>query len=1836
MLTNRLATLAGALCCAVAVAAAPEHADAFLSLSPDQSLVVSADSLAARGARVTGEEKRLGVPTFVFIEGVPAEASAEDTARSVISRFADAWRLDAADVKSLSVRELHRNERSGTIVRFAQQVNGLDVFRSQFDVVLSKQGVPVAVSGYPAPSDFARRASTRFSVGATQALERAFRDQTGANGTFKTFPSTDGVWMTAGLVENAGFTLSSPARARRVYYVLKDRLEPAWHIELDVARRGSTSSAMFASVVSASDGTRLMRHNLTADASYKVFANDPDGIPYDGPFGNDVTPHPTGVPDGYQPPFVTRNLVTVTSAPFSRNDPWLPSGTTATLTGNNVDAYADLASPDGFSPSTTDFRVVPSSPGVFDYPVSFTTSPAANVNQQSAAITQLFYNINFLHDWFYDSGFDEPAGNAQSSNYGRGGRAGDFIRAEAQDASGRNNANMSTPSDGASPRMQMYIFDGVPQFTVSAPAGLAGRYDCNTASSFGATTFDLTANLIRFGTAIDLGCTAYPAGTFTGGIALIDRGTCGFAIKAANAQAAGAIGVLIATNAAGAAPAMGGADPLVTIPAMSTTQSAGALLRAATGTVTVNLKRSADLDRDGSFDNQIVAHEWGHYLSNRLIGDGVGLINTQGRSMGEGWSDTVAMIMSVRDEDRNRPGNGNFQGVYASAAFVTTGGVNNGAYFGIRRLPYSTNLAKNPLTLRHIANGVALPTTAPLGGGADGAFNAEVHNAGEVWSNMLWECYASLLNAYPFAEAQDRMKAYLVAGLKLTPVAPTMLEARDALLAAALASDPADYQRFANAFAKRGAGFGAVVPDRNVVDHIGVIESFESGASMRVLSATIDDDATACDRDGVLDLGEVGNVVVRVKNMGRTVLSAQTMSLTASGATAAMAFPNGNTGFIPSLQPGAEATVRVRMSIGSVVLPPIRAGLSAFFSEPSLPTAQRTVVIDPRLNTDDTVAASSTDTFDTKADAWASVGFTRENGYAHANDLNTESELTLTSPWITVNATGNFIVTFKERHSFEWDGSRFWDGAVVEFSTDGVTWFDPFVEGILNPGYNGNLEASSGNPLEGRRAFVNLSAGFPNFVTRTLNFGAALAGENVRLRIRVGSDGSAAAYGIDVDDFTITNAANAPFTALADDSVGTCNQRPVAFAPSFNAVEGTLSSNVLTRNPIRLNGTSSVDPDGSPITYAWTQLGGAPVTLTGANTATPSFIATVPAEGAHFSFQLVVNDGTEASLPARVEMKVSNVNQLPVAVATGPSTIAERSAATVTLDGSTSTDADGETLTFTWSQTAGPAVALSSTTDAAPAFALPEVTADTTFTFELLANDGIADSAPATVSVVVTNVDRAPTANAGVDVTSPGRVSLQLTATGADAEGDALTFAWTQLSGTTAVLTNAGTATVSIATPNVAAAEDLVFRVTATANGLTATDDVTVHLLPDQAPTLNAGADFAAAGRTLVNLSGAASDAEGDAITWAWSQVSGTSVTLTGSTTSSPTFTSPDIKTAEPLEFSVTVTANGRTATDTVTVTVSADRAPMVSVADVSADARTTATLRASATDAEGDVSTFSWAQVSGSPVTLSGETTASPSFTAPDVASGTEALVFRVTATANGLTATGEGTVTVRAANRQPVVSGLNDVTENERVSLTLTAVGMDPDQDALTWAWSQLGGPQVSLAGASSEAVTFTTPEVREDTVIALSVVTTDPTGETATATVRVTVKNVNRAPVAVASSTGSVGGERVLLNAANSTDPDGDSLTATWKQTGGPQVTLENGSDKVASFVAPKVDAATEFTFEVEVSDGTSTSSAPVVVSVQPAPKASGCGCSSGVGLFPLALLALSLRSRRRRVS
>ena len=97
----------------------------------------------------------------------------------------------------------------------------------------------------------------------------------------------------------------------------------------------------------------------------------------------------------------------------------------------------------------------------------WTSATQDPTNYASAAVVQLFYLNNWMHDRLYQLGFTEAAGNFQSDNFGRGGSGNDAVQADAQDGSGTDNANFSTPPDGSPGRMQMYIF------TSPVPAGTA-------------------------------------------------------------------------------------------------------------------------------------------------------------------------------------------------------------------------------------------------------------------------------------------------------------------------------------------------------------------------------------------------------------------------------------------------------------------------------------------------------------------------------------------------------------------------------------------------------------------------------------------------------------------------------------------------------------------------------------------------------------------------------------------------------------------------------------------------------------------------------------------------------------------------------------------------------------------------------------------------------------------------------------------------------------------------------------------------------------------------------------------------------------------------------------------------------------------------------------------------------------------------------------------------------------------------------------------------------------------------------------------------------------------
>ncbi|MBC7173147.1 MAG: peptidase, partial [Polyangiaceae bacterium] len=200
---------------------------------------------------------------------------------------------------------------------------------------------------------------------------------------------------------------------------------------------------------------------------------------------------------------------------------------------------------------------------------------------------------------------------------------------------------------------------------------------------------------------------------------------------------------------------------------------------------------------------------------------------------------------------------------------------------------------------------------------------------------------------------------------------------------------------------------------------------------------------------------------------------------------------------------------------------------------------------------------------------------------------------------------------------------------VIEISTDdGATWVDVTTFGVT-PGYSGTISDLAGNPLANRLAYGDRNPSHPARDTVTLDFGAQLAGETVRLRFRLGTDEAVGAAGWEIDDLAFAGLTNAPFTAMVD-GAPTC-QRP----PTVNA---GADQSVATAATVMLSGVAS-DPNADAITvHGWTQTAGPTVTLSDATTLTARF--TAPETEGTLEFELSVSDAF-ASAADRVVVTVA-------------------------------------------------------------------------------------------------------------------------------------------------------------------------------------------------------------------------------------------------------------------------------------------------------------------------------------------------------------------------------------------------------------------------------------------------------------------------------------------------------------------------------------------------------------------------------------------------------------------
>jgi hypothetical protein len=215
---------------------------------------------------------------------------------------------------------------------------------------------------------------------------------------------------------------------------------------------------------------------------------------------------------------------------------------------------------------------------------------------------------------------------------------------------------------------------------------------------------------------------------------------------------------------------------------------------------------------------------------------------------------------------------------------------------------------------------------------------------------------------------------------------------------------------------------------------------------------------------------------------------------------------------------------------------------------------------------------------------------------------------------------------------------------------------------------------------------------------------------------------------------------------------GTVEQLPIT-SENLTILDGTVTVGEGENNPpvanagddqvvteatvVTLDGSGSSDPDGDTITYAWSQTSGPAVTISDASSVNPTFTAPNVDADTDLVFQLVVNDGELDSATDTVTVTVQPVsaNNPPIADAGQDQIVIEGTLAS--LDGSGSSDPDGDSITFAWSQISGPAVTISDASAVSPTFTAPDVDADTDLVFQLIVNDGELDSAPDTVTITV-------------------------------------------------------------------------------------------------------------------------------------------------------------------------------------------------------------------------------------------------------------------------------------------------------------------------------------------------------------------------------------------------------------------------------------------------------------------------------------------------------------------
>ena len=742
-----------------------------------------------------------------------------------------------------------------------QRVAGTNVYGTQ-SLFLIKNGKVLSAEVFFLPNAASRANATQTSTSPSQALSTLYGNLqiTGANISVLESGANKKTTLSDGLQ-------TDPVSAQLVYHITADRnLILAYKFQFYSPK----DKNLYDIRVDANNGSILAQDNLTVNCSFDAAPNHEAKKDFN--FITELYSNATSmletnagsyrvIPYNYvspdHSPFqLISNPDNALASPYGWHDINGAAGAEYTYTrGNNAYAQEDADGNNGTGISPDGGATLS-----FDFPYGGTNvQPATYL---PAATTNLFYMNNIMHDVWYQYGFTEANANFQKNNYGRGGITtflGDPVNADAQDGStastpSLNNANFSTPADGSSPRMQMFLWNVSPSpLKIISPAEIAGPMPiADNVFTEGHVDLPLDPNMIQTDIILyndgspDVGQTdnadacspAINASALAGKIALIRRSTaeaaggspCPFTDKVKNAQNAGAVAVIIVNNVGGnVLIGMSGADATITIPAVNVTQDMGEdlIARVKVGTVIGKLQRTAYVNSDGDFDNGIIGHEYGHGISNRLIGGGSSGCMQNAEQMGEGWSDWFSLMMQIKSGDTGAMPR-------AIATFAISEAVNGG---GIRDFPYSTDMSINPRTLNN----------SNAAQDANGAYRYKV---GETWTTVLWDLswayiqkYGFDANIYTGTGGNNKVMRLVLDALKLQACnTASIISGRDKLIAADQATTGgADYCLITEVFRRRGMGLNASSGSATVTtDQVEDFTPFPPGPACTLATSTFE------------------------------------------------------------------------------------------------------------------------------------------------------------------------------------------------------------------------------------------------------------------------------------------------------------------------------------------------------------------------------------------------------------------------------------------------------------------------------------------------------------------------------------------------------------------------------------------------------------------------------------------------------------------------------------------------------------------------------------------------------------------------------------------------------------------------------------------------------------------------------------------------------------------------------------------------------------------------------------------------------------------------------------